>query len=464
LSPLEPTLTADLEVISWIATSVSWSSTLGSKGFLSWDEFDTMIKTAYEDPIVLRSASGVRRKVGSLSSIARSSFFLITFLPSAFHQVFHTFFFCLTTTMVEIEIYLTKNPVGRGRVTPKSLGKFKKFADQGERRLTAQDDLMRKKAGKKTKVVVDPEEEAAACDNELAGSVVTVPTKDLNDPEKILKDLGKTDIAFYSSYTLCLRKMSEKPFTCNHRIALRQEERMLVMCGLEWNLDSHSKNRDYQRMACIVSIETAFVNSYRLNLLMACPGACTLRDELRNYFDSITVVQLLSDLNRVGRSSDRITWAFPDWIETPEGDHASKIYNAKDMRQALNKANPNYVYRDKRSAAEKAMTSLLKNKLLWSSDPGAETGAHETLAYHCLKGLWQVPPRFFATRTSLTHLDHVLQRKTVGARKVKKRGSKGKPVQTEEREDPPVSKRVHPYQDGRFRTFREHAHPLELRP
>lgn len=56
---------SDGKVISWIATAVSWSSRLNAKVFISRDQFDTMVETAMNDPIMLEDIhTGLRRKVG----------------------------------------------------------------------------------------------------------------------------------------------------------------------------------------------------------------------------------------------------------------------------------------------------------------------------------------------------------------------------------------------------------------
>lgn len=59
-------LTTMIKVISWIATSVSWSSHINSKVFLIRDEFDAMVETAAADPLLARTrVVGLRRKVSS---------------------------------------------------------------------------------------------------------------------------------------------------------------------------------------------------------------------------------------------------------------------------------------------------------------------------------------------------------------------------------------------------------------
>jgi len=60
-------LTSEIKVISWIATSVSWSARIGAKAFLARDQFDAMIDTVSEDPLINRAYTGIRRKVRPIS-------------------------------------------------------------------------------------------------------------------------------------------------------------------------------------------------------------------------------------------------------------------------------------------------------------------------------------------------------------------------------------------------------------
>jgi hypothetical protein len=52
------------KVVAWVATSVSSSQRLNAKVFLSRDQFDTMVDTAKNDPLV-SSTVGLRREVSA---------------------------------------------------------------------------------------------------------------------------------------------------------------------------------------------------------------------------------------------------------------------------------------------------------------------------------------------------------------------------------------------------------------
>jgi len=179
--------------------------------------------------------------------------------------------------------------------------------------------------------------------------------------------------------------MKHKPFNRNHRTSKRTGERLLVMSGLGWNVDSHHMNRDWTNIISAVTLETAIVESYRLQLLIACPGACALRKEMRDYILSMTSTFFM--IARTGKLERVVEWGFLDGIPLDVGTCGGRSYDPDEIRKEL--------YDGKRNDSVAAtINSLCKNKLLWSSHPDAAQGTLETLAYNCISTLSRVSRAF----------------------------------------------------------------------
>lgn len=103
------------------------------------------------------------------------------------------------------------------------------------------------------------------------------------------------------------------------RLSKTRSTQMLSMSGLTWIYDSKNRNRDWDGVALAVTIETALIESYRENLLKACPSACRLRVELYDFFLKIT-----PPWNQIAGQNSMLTcnmekrWIFPDGICTDD--------------------------------------------------------------------------------------------------------------------------------------------------
>jgi hypothetical protein len=208
--------------------------------------------------------------------------------------------------------------------------------------------------------------------------------------------------------------MDENPFKRPHRVSERTGERLLVMSGLSWNLDSHNKSRDYNNVVAAVTLETALVESYRVDLLTACPGAHALRKVMQEYL--LTIASPYHKTHPVSGALQSIEeWAFPDGIPLDVGTCGGRLYDAEELRKQMNELNlasaTTTGSKGKGNTVLKTIEYLEKNPLLWCSDPKAKYGSVETLAHHCISTLSHVSQSFIIhmspeTPHALMFIDH----------------------------------------------------------
>ncbi|KAI0261575.1 hypothetical protein BGY98DRAFT_1104417, partial [Russula aff. rugulosa BPL654] len=303
------------EVISWIATSISWSSHINSKVFLIRDEFDAMVETAAADPLLARTrVVGLRRKM------------------------FEIFFSHLTTTIAEIEVCLSKLKVPRNKV-PKKVAGFLKLTDRISKSLVSAHDA--------------PER----------------PAKDADEYEKFLVSLGCKLPNFLHNWATNYEVMDVE-FQTSHRMSPRRGERILVMSGLSWNTKTHHKQRDYLPAQAAITLETVLVEYYREDLLRECNGAPALRKEMQDYFLSVTSPYHEDVPNKPGLTRRIKAWEFPDKYDTPESNDSTsggRKYDANMMKKELDQANPPPKRKTKEVIAQSKIEGLLDNKYLWAS-------------------------------------------------------------------------------------------------
>lgn len=174
---------------------------------------------------------------------------------------------------------------------------------------------------------------------------------------------------------------------------------MLVMSGLDWNLDTRNAKRDWPNTASAITVETALVESYREDLLLECPGASALREEIRAHFVKIAHPHNINHPS-TGLVDQVYLWEFPDGFATPVGIRSDRVYVPEVMRDDLNRHKPQPKSKDKkRDAIQVTITSLVKNKYLTSSHSTASSGVLETLAYQCIKSLAHVSEQYVSRAT-----------------------------------------------------------------
>ena len=414
---------------------MSWSSRINSKIFSSKDQFDTMVNTALNDPLVNATSGGLRRKV---RDCLLSSILILTRRDA--EQLFTILFNHLTTSITDIEIQLSKVTIQRNGST-KDFVAYRKYMEEVERSITT--------AGKKKKPTENRESSkigVVACHNEWANLLTyKVPgnKKEESSVEKFVKSLHWTDMKYFMEWKANMKIMEVTSYDRAHRVSDRRGERFVVMSGLAWNKQSRAKERDWAPTVAAITLETALVENYRENLLRMSDGAYALRKELHDFFLSFTTIHYETHptTNEIMRTK---TWDFPDGygllkdVDVPNdsddesaitgmssraGDARAtdstglavrtgrtgsrtvrgaktvrggktaetKTYNAEAMMKALNKVNPIVeTSRRRNEGVQNQIEHLAKHKYLQSSDPNALKGSLETLAYQCLATLWRV--------------------------------------------------------------------------
>jgi hypothetical protein len=310
-------------------------------------------------------------------------------------QIFNIFFSHLTTLITEVDIYLRNKPTLRGQI-PTSAKEFTGFSKLAEKVTESMVGPKKKKAAKNGGAAAE-EELNKVYEKALSGEADIEPPEKMTPPEKLIFLLGWSNIRYGYEWRTNLRLMAQVPFSRAHRVSTRRGERMMVMSGLSWNKGSQNKPRDWNNINTAITLELALVESYRLDLLRACPGACALRKEMKEYF--LTITNLYHLKNPVtGAVEMLVEWAFPDDIPLDIGPCGGKMYDPMELRQALNLGNVTDAAakpKGKRTKAQITIDSLAKNKLLWCSDPKASHGTLETLAYHCIATLANVSVLLF---------------------------------------------------------------------
>lgn len=305
-------------------------------------------------------------------------------------QIFSILFSNLTTSITEVEIYLCTNPTLRDRL-PKELSEFKQMYDKVNKSFS----------GPKGKSLsgsnLEGDKHEAAYTKALPGQMI--PAR-MSCAEKVVQSLNWNPVKYASEWKINQGLMSLKLFKRPNRTADRLGERLLVMSGLSWNPDSHSANRDWSSVLAAVTLETALVESYRSNLLKACPGACKLRKEMWDFFYGIAT--FFHQRHPATGTAERVReWEFPDGIPSGVGTPGGKSYDPDDLRKQLRDANPTATLpKAKHDNLHATISNLEKNKLLWSSDPDAAYGSIETLAHDCIYTLARVSQPHLCTHAS----------------------------------------------------------------
>ena len=264
---------------------------------------------------------------------------------------------------------LQQNNIHRG--LPIDLNDFRCLADQ------AKNDLLSLEAGMTTRFGIS--------------------AQPMSPAESVLQSLGWDLLKFCKEFRVILEHM-KNPKTAvtqkNSRLATRMGIRVIVMSGLVWNLQSKNMNRDYVNSAVAATLELAFLQSYREDLLKVdvCYGACELRKAFQDSFKPFLITQIGSlmsagDLKGPrGKGKEGAKWTFADGIEVSfTSDQASssakpKAYDPTKQLQAVQSAHIS-PRKTKPDPATALIESLEKNKYLFCSKdskggPMIETSMH----------------------------------------------------------------------------------------
>jgi hypothetical protein len=239
------------------------------------------------------------------------------------------------------------------------------------------------------------EEADAIYEKALSGEMETDITINMPPIEKTIRTMGLTPVQFAYQWRCNEKLMGLGEFKQSHRDSNRMGERMLVMSGQSWKTNSHAQERDWTNMIVAVTLETAFVQSYRHDLLNSSSGIRALRDEMEEFFLSCATSYYHKHPTS-GALKSQLKWSFPDGIKPDVGPSKVKLYDPDQQRKDLLTANPaaGIAQKQKRNAMIFTVETLEKNPLLFCSDPQVTAGTVETLAHHCINTLARVPSPF----------------------------------------------------------------------
>lgn len=310
-------------------------------------------------------------------------------------QLFTIVFSHLTTSVTEISVCLTRMGIKR-EGAPRNFAGFKRLYDKVEESMTS---LGMKKAkskgkGKKRVEAEADDEDETVYQNEMATYLTIEVSKDTEEPEAFVRSLNWNLVRFNFEWRNNMSQMvGLGRFTRDNRLSRRRGERLLVMSGLEWNMESRARGRDWGPTATAITLETAVVESYRETVLKSANGAYELRRDLREYMESIAATHHAWHPSRSGHYQSK-NWEFPDGFEAPEVVEERGPFDPTRMRKNLDEALPSAgVKKRKKDSLRAQFENLLKNKFLWTSTEGASPGTMETVAYHCIEHLWKVSER-----------------------------------------------------------------------
>jgi len=376
-------------VISWLAPAVTWSKIIGSRTFLVRDFYDGAVSQAAKD-CLFNKRTGIRRKVSSIS---------INIHPphsSQSQQIYHTIFDHLTTSIFNIAVYLDNNQTPRSSIT--KLTSFKTLTDKKFV------DTYRLRRGN------------------APGADLTLKV----DAQDFLKAVKCSQDGFITAYTRVFDMMaSVKSIDATLRFSKDRPTRILAMTGLNWTSDSKNRNRDWEKVATAVVVESVLIASYREKLLKDCRPANLLRTELQNFFYKRTTPW--TQISTKGNAPILVTdkrWIFADGIYVDVTDandaddqttlrsewkagasnkpsqkkgrskktqaahtHAPDTAPGKGTTTtqkdapttAATKDNPPHKKLDDIQSILTSLKSLQKNKILQCSDPDAPSGNTESI-------------------------------------------------------------------------------------
>lgn len=295
-------------------------------------------------------------------------------------QMFRIFFNNMTTSMAEMEIHLSHFPTSRNAI-PTDLSAFKLLFEENEDSAFIEGPKRRRAStgsGKKKK------SQTSKGNMERAAKLIEVLNWDMTK--------------FIREWRRIHDHMPLAPFVREIRVAKGSSNlstRLLTMSGLSWNTGSKNTTRDYGNIITATTLETALIESYRVDLLKACPGGVVLRKEMYAYLMSIANVDYERHMT-TGAKKRVFYWQFPDNIPLDVGSHGgNKGYDSEKLLKELSQANDILKHsRGKPDKSRKVIEGLYKNNLLWSSEPGAPHGSIEMLAEKCILALTRVSDPF----------------------------------------------------------------------
>ena len=197
--------------------------------------------------------------------------------------------------------------------------------------------------------------------------------------EGLLADISTTRASFLSMYTKALAAMDKE----NRELHRQSDDlvvRLVSVSALLWNHRSKAKPRDWGLIAIAFALEAAYILTYRMNLLLECPGARLVRAALHKLL--LPLAEAFVDPD----SHTLIThWDFADGLGVPANSSDASVGSFNDLLARWKFARNRHALGEKDPAFDLIRT-LERNKYLQSS----VDGSLESMAHHYITGLAEV--------------------------------------------------------------------------
>ena len=309
-------------------------------------------------------------------------------------EVFRIFFENLTTTIAQIEIYLNDNPVNRNiSFKLRELGDFIVHL-RGVRlgKVSARPPKRtRKKTGDAQTTPAPAESNVVTLYNDLVKE---------SDAAAYVLSLGISMDQLDHDLTQAVAVMSTVPLEQHLRSDNRCFMRMLTVGGLQWNVNSQAKSRDWGQVGLAAILESLLVAKYREDLLKSCQGAAVMRKDLSAYFLSISrssvpketkTVTLQSEMRqgKFRKAASQKDWFFADMIVVDEDACDMTEYSSKALLSKLVQTQD----KEKKRQADplvKLADTWKKSPYILSSQKGVAPGTIETSTYYLMQEMFGV--------------------------------------------------------------------------
>ena len=138
------------------------------------------------------------------------------------------------------------------------------------------------------------------------------------EAEAYLLAVGWTQTKFVSTYSRLFETMSQDSnISTNYRLSQEHSTRVYATTPLGFTADSKNRHRDWDKVILPVVIEAGLVETYRKKLLLACPLARQLRNEIHDLFFKLTPPWKQFDKRPSAKTITLVTdkkWIFSDNI------------------------------------------------------------------------------------------------------------------------------------------------------
>jgi hypothetical protein len=200
--------------------------------------------------------------------------------------------------------------------------------------------------------------------------------------------------------TQAINVMSTVPLEQHLREDGRCFMRMLTVGGLQWNVNSQAKSRDWGQVGLAAILESLLVAKYREDLLKSCQGATVMRKDLSAYFLSIskstapkepTAVVKQSEMRqgKYRKAASQKDWFFADMIVVDDDALDMTEYNSRALLSKLVQTQE----KEKKRQADplvKLADTWKKSPYIASSKKGVAPGTIETSTYYLMEEMFSV--------------------------------------------------------------------------